>query len=248
MLSKTVLVVLLATSLTANGFAQEAFAPAAKTKAPAAVAAAGVTGQITFKGDAPALAPVDVSSDPVCDGAHEGGLSRSTVVASERGGLMNVFVSLTGVPDERYKAPKEAVVLDQTGCTYNPHVFGIMKKQDLEIRNSDDTLHNIHAMPKKNKEFNLAMPTKGMKVTKEFKKDEEAILIKCDVHPWMTTWCFSMEHPYYGVSDADGNVTINAEKLPDGDYGVALWHETLGTAEATVSVAGGTGTFKAAFE
>ena len=249
MLAKTALVVFIATSFAANGLAQEAVVPVEKTVAPAAApTVAAVTGQVSFKGEAPAPAPVELSSDPVCEGSHADGLTRSTVSVNDRGGLKDVFVSLTGVPDERYKAPKEPVILDQTGCTYVPHVFGIVKKQDIEIINSDDTLHNIHAMPKKNKEFNLAMPMKDMKVKKTFKKDEEAILIKCDVHPWMTTWCFSMEHPYFGVSDADGNVTINTGDLPDGDYGVTLWHETLGTAEAMVTVAGGAGTFKATFE
>lgn len=249
MLAKTALAVFIATSFAANGFAQEAVAPAAKAEAPAAApSVAAVTGQVSFKGEAPAPAPVDFSSDPVCEGSHADGLSRSTVVVNGRGGLMNVFVSLTGVPDKRYKAPEQPVTLDQTGCTYVPHVFGMVKKQDIEILNSDDTLHNIHAMPKKNKEFNLAMPMKDMKVTKTFKKDEDAILIKCDVHPWMTTWCFSMEHPYFGVSDADGKVTVNTADLPDGDYGVTLWHESLGTAEATVTVAGGAGTFQATFE
>lgn len=254
MLAKTALVVLIATSLNANGFAQQASTPDAvttvvSTTAPAvSPATAAVTGQVSFKGEVPAAAPIDMSSDPVCVGAHPEGVSRSTVNVNDKGGLMDVFVTLTGIPDKRYKAPKESVVLDQAGCSYTPHVFGMMKKQDIEIINSDDTLHNIHAMPKKNKEFNLAMPMKDMRVKKTFKKDERAILIKCDVHPWMNAWCFSMEHPYFGVSDADGNVTIDSADLPDGDYGVTLWHESLGTAEATVTVAGGAGSFKAAFE
>ena len=46
-----------------------------------------------------------------------------------------------------------------------PHVFGMVAGQELLIKNSDATLHNIHSMPKVNKEFNFAMP----KVVKEKK-------------------------------------------------------------------------------
>lgn len=245
MLRKTALVVLIATFLPGVSLAQDALVTDTVEAAPAV---AGITGKITFKGEAPAPAPVDMASDPVCEGSHAGGISRTTVIVGSGGGLKDVFVSLTGVPDKRYKAPKTPVVLDQRGCTYVPHVFGIMKKQDLEILNSDDTLHNIHAMPKRNKEFNLAMPLKDMKVKKSFKKDEEAILIKCDVHAWMKAYCFSMEHPYFGVSGADGNVTIDTTDLPDGTYGVTLWHETLGKSESSVTVSGGSGSFESTVE
>jgi hypothetical protein len=244
MLRKTALVVLIVSSLQGVSFAQDASATeSVATATAAAPTVAGVTGKISFKGEAPAAAPVDMSSDPVCGGAHSDGLSRTTVLVGAGGGLKDVFVALTGVPDKRYKAPKEPVILDQTGCTYEPHVFGIVKKQDIKIINSDATLHNIHAMPKKNKEFNLAMPLKDMSMNKTFKKGEEAILIKCDVHSWMKSYCFSMEHPYFGVTDASGNVTIDTTDLPDGTYGVSLWHETLGTSEASVTVSGGSGAF-----
>ncbi|RKY19535.1 MAG: TonB-dependent receptor [Planctomycetota bacterium] len=263
MLLQTALVAGLATSLifgqmTADGetAATSEVAAAALSVAPVAVvepsapaaapkAVAGVSGKILFRGEAPAVVKIDMVSDPYCVGAHDGDVGTQSVVVGADGGLANVFVSLTGVPDERYKAPKTPVVLDQLGCMYQPHVFGIVKKQDIEIRNSDDTLHNIHAVPRSNKEFNIGMPEKGMKVTKTFKKDEDSIMIKCDVHPWMVAYCFSMEHPYFGVSAADGSVTINnASDLEDGEYGVRIWHETLGESSGTVTIEGGAGSFE----
>jgi plastocyanin len=221
-------------------------APAA-TPEPDSAPVRGITGKIVFRGEAPAAADTDVSSDPFCagDGAHPGRTQR--VVVGEGGALKDVFVSLVG-DFGRHKAPKTPVVLDQKGCDYEPHVFGIVKKQDIEILNSDDTLHNIHAVPRSNKEFNVGMPEKGMKVTKTFKKDEDAILIKCDVHPWMAAYCFSMEHPYFGVSSKDGTVSIPTADLEDGEYGVRIWHETLGSAEAKITVAGGAGTFEHTFK
>lgn len=223
-------------------------APVASTTTPVATAVAGaVSGAIKFKGEMPAAEAVDISSDPVCEGLHADGFAM-TSVRGENGGLADVFIELTGVPDERYKAPDEAVLLDQVGCTYVPHVFGVMKKQDIKILNSDDTLHNIHPTPKVNREFNVGMPTKGMEITKSFKKPEEALLFKCDVHVWMKAYCFVMEHPYFAVTDASGKFSIRTADLPDGEYGVKTWHETLGAKEGKVTVADGKATYDLTYE
>lgn len=215
---------------------------------PAANAAGRVTGRIQFKGEAPTRGKVDLSPDPYCHDAHADGMVEQVgITVGADNGLADVFVQLTGVPDEKYEEPETPVVLDQVGCAYVPHVFGVMTKQEIEIRNSDATLHNVHPTPDRNKEFNLAMPNKGDVQTRNFRKDEEAIPFKCDVHPWMRAFCFVMEHPYFGVSDADGNVAIDASGLPDGEYGYKAWHETLGEKEGKVKVAGGTATFDLTF-
>jgi len=43
--------------------------------------------------------------------------------------------------------------------------------QPLEILNSDPTLHNIHAMPKENSEFNNGQPIQGMKMNHTFDQE-----------------------------------------------------------------------------
>lgn len=209
--------------------------------------AAAVTGKISFEGEKGEAKRLDLSSDPVCVDGNPDGLFDRTLSVSDDGGLADVFIQLTDVPDEKYKAPKEAVVLDQKGCRYFPFVFGVMPKQDIEILNSDNTLHNVHAVPKKNKEFNNGMPTKGQKIKKKFKKPEDGILIKCDVHPWMKAYAFCVEHPYFATTGRDGSFNLPTDDLPDGEYGVKLWHPRLGEAEGTVTVKGGAGEFSHSF-
>ena len=230
--------------------AAAATTPAAATPAatPAANSAGSVRGRVQFKGEVPARAAVDLSPDPYCHEAHADGLSDQIgVTVGKENGLADVFVQLTGVPDEKYETPETPVVLDQVGCTYVPHVFGVMTKQDIEIRNSDATLHNVHPTPDRNKEFNLAMPNKGDVQERNFRKAEDGIPFKCDVHPWMRAFCFVMEHPYFGVSDADGNLAIDTAGLPDGEYGFKAWHETLGEKEGKVKVEGGAATIDMTF-
>ena len=240
-----------ATAAPAPAPAATATAAAAAAAAPAKAAGKAVTGKITFEGTPPERAVVDVKQDPVCVGLHANDplLTPGGIVCAATGGLKDCFVQLTGVPDKKYETPTEPVTIDQIGCTYVPHVFGIMKKQPLAIENSDATLHNIHAMPKTNREFNLGMPNKGdVNKDQEFKKAEEAIHIKCDVHPWMSAYCFCMEHPFFAVTGADGSFSISLGDLPDGEYGIKVWHETLGEATGKVTVKDGAASFDHVFK
>ena len=158
----------------AGNTAQPAAQPAAN--APAAPVMAGtVKGTIKFEGDVPAKEKVDLSPDPYCKENHgaEGMESPVGIVRGANGGLKDVFVQITGVPEAKREAPTTPVVLDQHGCTYSPHVFGVMKKQPIQIKNSDATLHNIHAMPKSNAEFNNAQPVQNMEFDQIFDKAED---------------------------------------------------------------------------
>ena len=126
------------------------------------------------------------------------------------------------------------VVLDQKGCQYWPHVNAIQVGQTLEIKNSDPTLHNVHALAKVNKEFNEGQPVQGMVSKKVFTKPEEVIKFKCDVHGWMNSWMAVLTHPFHGVSDASGAFTI--ANLPPGTYTLVAWHEKYGKQEQQVTV------------
>jgi hypothetical protein len=106
--------------------------------------------------------------------------------------------------------------------------------QPLEIVNSDPTLHNIHAMPKANTEFNNGQPIQGMKMTHTFKAKEVMVPFKCDVHGWMNAYVAVMDHPYYAVTGNDG--TFSLASLPPGTYTIEAWHEKLGTATQSVTV------------
>jgi hypothetical protein len=272
MLRKSLFALLLVSAACSDGFAacsgdSDVVAPAvnapAASEVPAAVPGAAaapaqpaaskgaVTGTIKFEGTAPERPPVDFSPDPKCAEHHKDAPMPTPggIEVGAGGGLKDVFVQLTtGLPDQKYEAPTTPVVLDQVGCTYVPHVFGVMKKQPITVKNSDPTLHNIHPTPKSNKESNIAMPEQNTERELEFKKAEEAIHIKCDVHPWMSAWCFSMEHPFFAVTGADGTFSVDLGELADGEYGIKAWHETLGAQEGKVTVKDGAGTFDLAFK
>ena len=81
------------------------------------------------------------------DAACKGNNMAETIVADD-GKLANVFVYVKdGLGDRTFDVPKDAVTIDQKGCQYHPHVLGVMTGQNIEIRNDDETTHNIHPTP-----------------------------------------------------------------------------------------------------
>ncbi|MDH3523940.1 MAG: carboxypeptidase regulatory-like domain-containing protein [Acidobacteriota bacterium] len=217
--------------------APPAAAPAA-APAPVAAAPAGsgsITGLVSYSGE-DTDAAIDMNADPVCADLHEAGTESETIVASD-GNLANVFVYVKEGVSGSYPPPAEPLVLDQQGCAYHPHVTGLQTGQTLVIRNSDPTLHNVHAMPTKNPEFNQGQPFQNMELQKTFDQAEIMIRFKCDVHPWMSAYMGVVAHPFFAVTGADGSFTI--EGLPAGDYVVESWHESLGAKTQAVTVGDG---------
>ena len=186
------------------------------------VSGGNLTGTITYSGKPPKKRSLKMDADPICSSAHRDKVYAESFILNDDGQLANVLVYLKNV-SYKGKTPKESAIIDQKGCMYSPHVFGIMKGQELIIKNSDPTMHNIHSMAKVNDQFNFAMPkvVKEKKVT--FKKIEDPFYIKCDVHPWMKAWATVLDHPYFAVSDTNGNYEIAG--IPSGDYEVVFWHE-----------------------
>lgn len=189
--------------------------------------AVAITGKVLLDGKVPTPAAINMAADPKCAAMRKDEkLFNQTWVVGKDNQLANVFVSIKGLPkDKKWEVPKEPVVLDQRGCEYHPRVFGVMVGQDLEIRNSDPTSHNVHALPKLNKEFNVGQPNKGMKKTVKFEKPED-FRIKCDVHAWMASFPHVTDHPFFAVTDAEGHYSIKADQLPAGEYELTFWHES----------------------
>ena len=220
---------------------QSSAAPAAPP-APAAVenAAAGgtITGTIKFTGVAPKNPPIDMSEEAACKAKYKTTPTEENVVAGPANALANVFVYVkAGVPaGQTFTAPTTAVVLDQDGCRYHPHVLGIMVGQPLEILNTDPVLHNIKAIAKVNRPFNVSQPSAGMKTTRTFTAPEVMVNLECNVHGWMHAYAGVRPDPFFAVSAANGSFTISG--LPPGTYTIEAWHEKFGTQTATVTIAG----------
>jgi plastocyanin len=202
-----------------------------------AFAAATITGTVTYEGKVPNLKPLDMSADATCAKKHSTPQPSDILVLGPGNTMANIMVSVVkGLPaGKTYPAPTTPVVMDQNGCHYDPHVMGLMVGQPFKVLNSDGILHNVHALPKVNKQFNMAMPPTVKESTQTFGQAEGMFMIKCDVHPWMSAYAGVFTHPFFSVSKKDGKFTISG--LDPGTYEIEAWHEKLGVQHATVTVA-----------
>ena len=195
---------------------------------------AGVSGSATLSGDTPAEYKIKMNADPKCEDLYDGEevLSSYYIVGSS-GQLANVVVFLRDVPEGDYPVPETPVILSQRGCLYTPQASVIQVDQVLQIKNDDEHLHNVRALARNNRPFNLAQPGTGIR-EKTFKVTEEALKFKCDVHPWMESFVFVLDHPFFAVTAEDGKYDISG--VPAGTYTLVAWHSRLGeqTQEITV--------------
>ncbi|HUL01737.1 MAG TPA: carboxypeptidase regulatory-like domain-containing protein [Gemmatimonadales bacterium] len=210
----------------------------ARHPAGAASDGATVTGKVKLVGKAPANPAIDMGEEPKCKGKYTTGPVDPAVLA-KNGMLANVFVYVkTGLPaDAKYPAPSTPVEIDQNGCLYHPRVFGIMVGQGLSIKNSDGVLHNIKALGKKNRPFNISQPTNMVTQRPGFTVTEVMLPFECNVHGWMHAFAGVQPHPFFATTGEDGSFALKG--LPPGTYTIEAWHEKFGVQTATVTVKAG---------
>ncbi|HXH25413.1 MAG TPA: carboxypeptidase regulatory-like domain-containing protein, partial [Vicinamibacterales bacterium] len=212
---------------------QQPAAPAVTSNPVDPATAATVQGTVRLEGTPPPAEPIDMRADPYCE--RQGTARTEHFVVGGGGGLANVFVYVKdGLGNLRFPVPETPVVLDQKGCMYRPRVLGVQVGQTLELRSSDDTLHNIHAVPEVNQEFNKAQQLSAIRLTHVFSAREVMVPFKCDVHRWMNAWVGVLDHPFYAVTGTDGAFVLKG--LPPGTYTIEAWHEKLGTQTQTITV------------
>jgi plastocyanin len=209
------------------------------TPAPAEQPAAGtasIKGVVTLSGTPPVMALTKRDADPFCAKTP---MKDEEVMVGKDGGLKNVIVRITKGVTGNYEPPTTNVTLDQTACMYRPRVALVMAGQSLLIKNSDQTLHNVHTYKGASTLFNQAEVPGLPAIAKTFKDATGEILkFKCDVHPWMTGYVGVMGHPFFAVSDENGAFEI--PKVPPGKYTVEAWHERYGTKATELTIAANT--------
>ena len=209
-----------------------AHSPAATT-APA-VADGKATGHVKFDGKPPELKPLAITDEQAkgcCPADKKVSSKDPKIMVDGSGGLANVVVTID-VPGAKLEPSAEALHVDQKECTFEPHVQVVPAGAKIVFLNSDQVSHNVHTYSSKNDQFNQTIAP-GSKEERVLAKGEK-FQVKCDIHPWMSSWVFVSETPYYAITKPDGSFEIKG--LKPGTYKLELWHEELGKGKGEVVI------------
>ncbi len=213
-----------------------------------------IKGRVTLEGAKPDVTALNTELHAAMDANKQDGKycltapddekNEQTWVLGKDNGLGNVFVWLAPPEGKVFKIDwdkkpwAKEVVIDQPYCAFVPHAAVYFpgapegKGDELKssgqkfiIKNDAPMLHNTNwkggdANPGDNK----PIQPKGH-IEPELKPDAEPVMLKCNVHPWMSGVVRVFDHPYAAVTDKDGNYEI--KNVPAGaELRVVVWHES----------------------
>jgi plastocyanin len=154
----------------------------------------------------------------------------------------NIAVYVDAIPDKKFDAPKEHVVIDQRKMAFIPHVVAVQQGTTVEFLNSDPVGHNVYwpsISGNKKLAHNLGTWPKGEKKPFQFNDLGVASLL-CNVHPEMSGYIVVAPTPYFAVTDKEGNFEI--KNIPAGKYTLKTWSEDGKPTTQAVDVSAATAT------
>jgi len=207
--------------------------PTAFREAIAAGQVGAIQGQVSFKGTLPTPMEIPITLDKHVCGA--GPKKSEGLLISAQGQIQNAVVSLLKIPKGLpAKVPEQPLQLDQRECVFIPHISIVPANTEFDVLNSDRAMHNFHATGTLNKEINVNQTKTRRRQLKFSYEHPETVRVVCDVHSWMRAWIIVNEHPYYAITDRDGQFRL--EDVPEGNYRIKAWHEELGEQIGEIAV------------
>ena len=215
----------------------ETSAPAGTmTGVPVDAATAGsISGSVQLDGAAPKMKTINMAAEPSCAKEHSTPATSQEAIVGKNGALKNVVVYLQGDFSKfKFDTQQSPATITQKGCMYDPHVVVMETGQGFQVINADPVTHNIHPLPKDNREWNESQPPGAAPINQTFAHEEIAIPVKCNIHPWMKAYIAVFNHPYFAVTKEDGS--FNLKNVPPGNYTLVAWHELYGTSMQPVTI------------
>ena len=195
-----------------------------------------IVGKVTYTGTPAKPEPINMVKQPECVKLYSKPLMTERVVTGPGNTLRNVVVYISDGASDVSAPPATPATFDQQNCRYTTHVAAFQVGQEVKIANHDPFSHNIHPMPKINREWNkIQLP--GTPPFSYSYDSPEMIPIKCNIHSWMQAYFVVLKTSHFAVTGDDGQFALPG--LPPGKYTITAWHETYGTQSQEITVGNG---------
>ncbi len=154
---------------------------------------------IKLDGTAPKMKIINMAAEPNCAKEHTTPAMTEDVVPGDGGTLQNVVVYLKG-DFSQYSFPRQSTPqeIDQKGCQYHPHVLALHDRPALaggQFR-PDHAQHSPRSQEQSRVE-RIAAARSAAPIMQSFARQEVAIPVKCNVHPWMKAYIAVFDNPYF---------------------------------------------------
>jgi hypothetical protein len=195
-----------------------------------------LSGKVTFSGEPPPEKKINFLSDPYCSAQAEKGLAPTTTrlyVQGKDRALADVVVSLVGVSRKAGSYQRNVIV--EQACVFEPYISAASVGQKILVQNRDRALHSPRLESKDNGEMHRTLlPGSSSSFVFELKAPEDFIRIRCDVHPWEFAYVSAFDHPFFAVTDKNGDFVIDG--IPSGRYTVRAHHRKAGVVAKEVAI------------
>jgi hypothetical protein len=195
-----------------------------------------ITGAVTYTGTPAKPEPINMSKQPECARLYPKPLMTEKVVTGPGNAVQNVVVYISAGASDASPVTANPAIFDQQNCRYTTHVLAFRVGQDVSISNSDPWSHNIHPIPRINREWNKLQPPTTPPFSYSYDK-EEFIPVKCNIHAWMLAYFVVLKTSHFSVTGQDGRFAL--PNLPPGKYTITAWHETFGTQSQEITIMDG---------
>jgi hypothetical protein len=213
-----------------------------------------ITGKVIYDGTAPTPQPLKRGANEAqchAPAAYDKENFEEQWLVDGKGGVKNVVVFLQppegkffDLPEDQQKPKANVVEIDQPLCAFRPRVWVLFPSfydkasrsekptgQKLEILNNAPFEHNYKLIPagEENQKYakSTILKSRQSATFDGFQPAAKEFTIMCDIHNWMRSYGFVLEHPYAAVTKDDGTFVIQNAPL-----GVPLqvvgWHEGAG--------------------
>ncbi len=160
---------------------------------------------------------------------------------SRMGGLKDTVIAIQGIKKGK-PFPRKMLSIRLNRCSADKYVIGIKNGENFLVENTDPIKHEIATYeiygPHRNQTSHKSIMPVNSQVRSAFiKPGAPEFILKCNLHPFLQTRGTIVDNPYFVISDAEGNFSM--EHIPPGTYEVTAWHPFVPVQTGTVTIAAG---------